>query len=253
MYIMPFCTPIFKFPSALLFYLTRSPSYMMHTLRLNGQLGVLLGPPFTCSTFFFFLVWQCLVCRLSQMSLCCRQQQLTAFRRVWPLADWREISKISIHKNSEECAHSHVLGMSTRMSLCRLPLPLSLCLSTCRVCAGVHVLPSGPNRLPSARQLFVTTSHSKGPYSTALHSIPLHSTECSFNSNFPPIPYQPTPFTGPLQLSVLLITSIWFAQQLFSSFNYSKHCLQMLCKTCATCQTSWRKLKNYYTILNLNR
>lgn len=50
------------------------------------------------------------VCRLSYV-VCCRQQQLTAFRRVWPLADWREISKISIHKNSQECAHSHVLGM----------------------------------------------------------------------------------------------------------------------------------------------
>lgn len=135
------------------------------------------------------------------MSLCCRQQQLTAFRRVWPLADWREISKISIHKNSEECAHSHVLGMSTRMSLCRLPLPLplSLCLSTCRVCAGVHVLPSGPNRLPSARQLFVTTSHSKGPYSTALHSTPLHFTlpNAALTLTFPLYPTNLHPLPDP--------------------------------------------------------
>lgn len=130
------------------------------------------------------------VCRLSNV-VCCRQQQLTAFRRVWPLADWREISKISIHKNSQECAHSHVLGMYSYVPLSATLSalsPPSLSLSVCPPVGSVQVCMSClPAHRPSVCSTVVCNCFSQ-------LRTPLQYPKCSFNSNYAPFntpPLQP--------------------------------------------------------------
>lgn len=167
------------------------------------------------------------VSRLSYV-VCCRQQQLTAFRRVWPLADWREISKISIHKNSQECAHSHVLGMYSYVPLSALSLSLFLCPSVhlsvqCR-CACPAFRPI--DRL-SARQLFVTTSHSKGLHFTLQNA--------ALTPTLPPSPCESSLQSSPT------CPYFWLHQfDLANSFSVHLIIASTVCdsmQTCVTCQT----------------